>query len=201
MTRILNRRRRIAGIVVLTTAALVSGCRDRPDPSSTDAPRPNIALIMADDLGTWESAVCAPFRSVLMTGQHTGRAPIWGNTSVKPTGQEPLPDSTATVAKILKAAGYRTGMLGAGGRAAHREAQSDRPFLACLPVTIPHAALSVPASAQPRTRTPRETASSRNPCARAGTYADASKRTCPRTGQMLDINSVKEREIYLFIRV
>ena len=137
-----------------------------------------------------------------MTGQHTGRTPIWGNTSVKPTGQEPLPDSTATVAKILKAAGYRTGMLGAGGGPpTETEARSDRPFLACLPVTIPHAALSVPASAQPRTRTPRETASSRNPRARAGTYADASKRTCPRTGQMLDINSVKEREIYLFIRV
>ena len=84
-----------------------------------------------------------------MTGQHTGRTPIWGNTSVKPTGQEPLPDSTATVAKILKAAGYRTGMLGAGGGPpTETEARSDRPFLACLPVTIPHAALSVPASAQ-----------------------------------------------------
>ena len=62
-----------------------------------------------------------------MTGQHTGRAPIWGNTSVKPTGQEPLPDSTATVAKILKAAGYRTGMLSAGGRAAHRDGGPERP--------------------------------------------------------------------------
>ena len=62
-----------------------------------------------------------------MTGQHTGRTPIWGNTSVKPTGQEPLPDSTATVAKILKAAGYRTGMLGAGGRAAHRDGGPERP--------------------------------------------------------------------------
>ena len=54
---------------------------------------------------------------------------------------------------------------------------------------------------RPRTWTPRDTAPSRNPRARADTYADASKRTCPRTGQMLDINSVKEREIYLFIRV
>ena len=62
-----------------------------------------------------------------MTGQHTGRTPIWGNTSVKPTGQEPLPDSTATVAKILKAAGYRTGMLGAKGRAAHRDGGPERP--------------------------------------------------------------------------
>ena len=35
----------------------------------------------------------------------------------------------------------------------------------------------------------------------AGTHADASKRTRSRTGQMADIDSVKERKIYLFILV
>ena len=54
---------------------------------------------------------------------------------------------------------------------------------------------------RPRTQTPMDTASSRNPRARAGTYADTSKRTCPRTRQMLDINSVKDRKIYSFFRV
>ena len=93
-------------------------------------------------------------------------------------------------------------MLGArGGPPTETEARSDRPFLACLPVTIPHAALSVPASAQAPYTDAEGNSIFEEPSCKGGTYADASKRTCPRTGQMLDINSVKEREIYLFIRV
>ena len=123
MTRILNRRRRVAGLVVLTTAALVAGCRDRPDPSSTDAPRPNIVLIVADGYG--DLGICG-LRHVSERA-HDGPA-------------------------------YRPhACLGQYVRQAHRRS--------------------------PRTRTPTETASSRNR-ARAGTYADVSKRTCPQTGQM-----------------
>ena len=136
---------RIAGLGLLTALVVLSGCRERPDASNADAPRPNIVLIVADDLGYGDlgaygqqqiktphldrmakeglrfiqfyagSTVCAPSRSVLMTGQHTGRTPIQGNTPVKPIGQKPLPDTTVTLAEMLRDAGYRTGMFGKWG--------------------------------------------------------------------------------------
>jgi uncharacterized sulfatase len=61
------------------------------------------------------STVCAPSRSVLMTGRHTGHTYIRGNREVKPMGQEPLPDSIVTVAELLQDAGYRTGLVGKWG--------------------------------------------------------------------------------------
>ena len=55
------------------------------------------------------STVCAPSRSVLMTGLHTGHTPIRGN------GIYALPDSTVTVAEVLKQQGYATAMIGKWG--------------------------------------------------------------------------------------
>ena len=135
--------------LALLLAAVLSlwGCggeEARPDETG-DGPRPNIILIVADDLGYGDlgaygqrqirtpnldrmareglrftqfyagSPVCAPSRSVLMTGQHTGRTPIRGNEEVMPIGQQPLPDTSVTIAEVLQEAGYATGAFGKWG--------------------------------------------------------------------------------------
>ncbi|QDH80029.1 arylsulfatase [Echinicola soli] len=69
------------------------------------------------------SPVCAPARCGLMTGLHTGHAYIRGNKPVLPAsftdavenGQQPLPDGTVTIGKMLQKAGYVTGAIGKWG--------------------------------------------------------------------------------------
>ena len=61
------------------------------------------------------STVCAPSRSSLMTGMHTGHTPIRGNYEMEPEGQFPIAKETFTVAEMLKEAGYATGAFGKWG--------------------------------------------------------------------------------------
>ncbi len=75
--------------------------------------------------------VCAPARCVLLTGKHSGHSYIRGNDEWETRGdvwnyyamlsdstlegQSPLPSKTNTIAKVLKKAGYTTGMVGKWG--------------------------------------------------------------------------------------
>lgn len=63
------------------------------------------------------STVCAPTRSCLMTGQHTGHTPIRGNGRAgnEPEQVFPIGAGVTTVATRLKQAGYRTGAFGKWG--------------------------------------------------------------------------------------
>lgn len=118
-------------LIVIATIALTAMA-----PSQT---RPNIIFIQADDFGYGDlscygqqkfktpnidrlaaegvrftqyyagSTVCAPSRSALMTGQHTGHTRIRGNA------RHPLLPEDVTVAEVLKSAGYKTGLIGKWG--------------------------------------------------------------------------------------
>src|SRR5689334_8912769 len=61
------------------------------------------------------TAVCAPSRASLMTGLHTGHAPVRGNKGFQPEGQTPLPDSSITFPMLLQQAGYTTAAFGKWG--------------------------------------------------------------------------------------
>jgi len=139
-----SRRDFLRAVAAGSIAATVSGCASLSSRTSGQS-RPNIVYIIADDLGYGDlgcygqkdirtpnldrmaregmlftqhysgSTVCAPSRSCLMTGLHTGHTPVRGNKEYQPEGQHPLPAESVTVAEVLKKAGYATGAFGKWG--------------------------------------------------------------------------------------
>jgi arylsulfatase A-like enzyme len=107
--------------------------------------KPNLIWIMADDLGYGDlgcygqqviatpnldqmareglrfthfyagATVCAPSRSVLMTGLHHGHTRVRGNAGKKNAIAQALRPDDVTVAKVLQQAGYRTALVGKWG--------------------------------------------------------------------------------------
>jgi arylsulfatase A-like enzyme len=61
------------------------------------------------------NAVCAPSRTVLMTGRHPGQAPTRDNRDFADREQTPLPAGITTLPALLKSAGYATGAFGKWG--------------------------------------------------------------------------------------
>lgn len=135
----------LTALVFSTTCVgliLVCGTAVAADSAPT---RPNIIFIMADDLGYGDlgcygqkiiqtprldrmaaegmrftqfyagNTVCAPSRSVLMTGQHMGHTHVRGNAGGAEMARQSLRDQDVTVAEVLKGAGYTNALIGKWG--------------------------------------------------------------------------------------
>ena len=125
-----------------TVPATSTNLAPAPPPAIPMGP-PNVIYILADDMGYGDlsllgqrsfatpnidrlaaegmlftqhyagSAVCAPSRGSLMTGLHTGHAPIRGNMGLPGIGTVPLPDSVPTLPELLKrGTDYTTAITG-----------------------------------------------------------------------------------------
>ncbi len=133
----------LSSIVTLIAIFSLQGCGVNQPDGRTD--KPNIIYILADDLGLGDlgyngqeqiktpnidrlaaggmqftdhysgSTVCAPSRSVLMTGQHSGHTYIRNNRPAGEEGQYPLEAGAFTIAEMLKQKGYVTGAFGKWG--------------------------------------------------------------------------------------
>jgi len=131
--------------LALLVLAFACGWRHAVAAAASPSNKPNIIFIMADDLGYGElgsygqtkiktphldrmaregmrftrfyagSTVCAPSRSVLMTGLHTGHTTVRGNAGAIDRRPQMLRSNDVTVAEMLKSAGYRTALIGKWG--------------------------------------------------------------------------------------
>jgi arylsulfatase A-like enzyme len=142
-----GRGRRLCAValcVLLVACGALTGGAGAQVRRARSQSRPNIILVVADDLGRGDlgvygqrfiktpnldrmareglrftdayapAPVCAPSRASFMTGLHQGHARIRGNMG-RNNERVPLRPEDVTVAEVLKGAGYRTGIVGKWG--------------------------------------------------------------------------------------
>jgi hypothetical protein len=137
-------------LLTLVTPAMVFG-------QASAKPKPNLIWILADDLGYADlgcygqkvittpnldrmaaegmrfthfysgATVCAPSRSVLMTGLHHGHTRVRGNAGDANPAAQALKADDVTVAKALREAGYKTALIGKWGLGDIGAAESGLP--------------------------------------------------------------------------
>ena len=125
------------GLFLASTAAVAQ--------DAADTTKPNVIYLLCDDMGYSDieaygqqmistpnltrmvnegmsftqfyasTAVSAPSRASLMTGQHTGHTKIRGNKEIQPEGQEPLDPNVETLGMLFQQNGYATGCFGKWG--------------------------------------------------------------------------------------
>lgn len=130
----------VVSLLICAPLGSLSAAESAPPPT-----RPNLIWVMADDLGYAElgcygqqtiqtprldrmareglrftqfyagATVCAPSRSVLMTGQHHGHTRVRGNAGQQNPQAQALRADDRTVARALRDAGYTTALIGKWG--------------------------------------------------------------------------------------
>lgn len=138
----------LTGLAACSTLTNVTETGSTNGIEGTASAKPNIIYILADDLGHGEvgvygqtlintpnidqlaiegmrftqhysgSTVCAPTRSTILEGKHTGYSTVrgnWGTGEGREAGNYPLAQGTRTLGHMLQEQGYVTGIFGKWG--------------------------------------------------------------------------------------